>query len=104
MSNHLTPVAVAERIIGPIEQIALICGYSEKAGYVWRHSSSRRREGDFPTMGVVRSILAHAAAHDLPLKPEWLIWGADAAQVEAAIAAHQGSVPVPLIPSEVAAQ
>ncbi|MBR9765459.1 MAG: hypothetical protein GYB53_18545 [Rhodobacteraceae bacterium] len=104
MSNHLTPVAVAERIIGPIEKIALICGYSDKTGYGWRHSTSRRREGDFPSMGVVRSILAHASAHDLPLRPEWLIWGADAALVEAAIAAHQGATSVPLLPSEVAAQ
>lgn len=39
--------------------------------------------GDMPSARVMRSLLAHAAAKGIPLKPEHLIWGAPAAEVEA---------------------
>ncbi|WP_147407592.1 hypothetical protein [Pseudooceanicola algae] len=92
-------------MIGPIELISVLCGYSEKAAYRWRHPSNTRAGGDFPSLRDLRRLHAHVRAHDLPLKPEWLIWGAFEDEVEAAIRAHP--CPLPLVARlrpEVAAQ
>lgn len=82
MCSHLTPSQIVETLIGRPEVVGPIIGMSEKSGYRWRRSSSTRDLGDMPSARVMRSLLAHAAAKGIPLKPEHLIWGAPAAEVE----------------------
>jgi hypothetical protein len=84
MSKDLTPLEVCERLIAPVEDIGPIVGYSLKAAYNWRRPSKFRRAGDLP--GVVqRKLLDHARARGILLKPEWLIEGADADEISAAL-------------------
>lgn len=83
MSNILTPVAVAEMLLGSIETVARASGRHEKAGYRWRYENSARVAGDLPSVDAIRHLLAHTAARSIPLKPEHLIWGAPAAEIEA---------------------
>lgn len=89
MSKHLTPLEVCERIIGSIEDLARICGHSDKAGYIWRRGSSNRDAGDLPSARHQRSLLAHAAKKGLPMKSDWLIFGASEREVDLEVAAHQ---------------
>lgn len=90
MSNdHLTPLQVAEALIGPPTAVSRAAGLTHKAAYNWRFGSAVREAGDIPTVMHMRSILAYAAAHAIPLKPEHLIWGAPAAEVEALLGQMQ---------------
>ncbi len=82
MTEHLAPLTVAETLLGGIEEVSRISGRGDKAAYHWRHRNTARDDGDMPSARVMRSLLAHAAAHGIPLKPEHLIWGAPAAEVE----------------------
>lgn len=96
MSSHLTPSQIVEALIGRPEVVGPMIGMTDKAGYRWRRSSATRDAGDMPSARVMRSLLAHAAAQGIPLKPEHLIWGAPAAEVEEILksmaAAPQGGI------------
>lgn len=83
MCSNLTPSQVVEALLGRPEVVGPMIGMSDKAGYRWRRSSATRDIGDLPNPRIMRSLLAHAAAKGIPLKPEHLIWGAPAAEVEA---------------------
>lgn len=89
MTQNLTPMQVCERLIGKPEQIAAAIGYQEKAPYHWRHAREGRDAGDLPTARVMRSLLAHAAAHRIPLTADHLIWGASEGEVAALLAGMQ---------------
>ncbi len=82
MSEHLQPAQIVEMLIGRPEVTGPIVGMSGKAGYRWRHASAIRDDGDMPSARVMRSLLTYAAANDIPLKAEHLIWGAPASEVE----------------------
>lgn len=90
MSEHLTPLEVCERMIGPLERIGSICGIHPKAPYLWRRASVGRRGGDFPHATHMRALLAHASANGIPLTADHLIWGASAAEIEALLARSRG--------------
>lgn len=81
MSDHLTPVQVCERLIGPLAELERIVGYKPKAAYAWLRSSGDRDAGYFPSVRLMQRMLAHAAARKIPLTAEHLIWGADAAEI-----------------------
>lgn len=83
MSNHLTPMAICERLIGPPERLAGVVGTGAKAPYQWRRASDNRDAGDLPSPRHMRALLAFAAARGIPLTAEHLIWGGDAAEIEA---------------------
>ena len=94
MSNdHLTPLEVAERLIGPPQVIDLAAGLRGKASYGWRRGSASRDPGDIPESRQMRNMLAYAAARQIPLKPEHLIWGAPAAEIEALLDQMQRATP-----------
>lgn len=78
----MTPSDVCERLIG-IGVIAKVLGYDRSAPFQWRHASKTRDAGDLPSARAMRRLLAHAAARQIPLTAEHLIWGADAAEIEA---------------------
>lgn len=82
MSYNLTPLEVCERVIGPPERLAAICGKKPKAGYGWRRETKWRRAGDFSAPDM-RALLAHAGAKGLPLTADHLIWGAPEAEIAA---------------------
>lgn len=82
MSNNLKPAQVIEALIGPPSIVGPIVGLSDKAGYSWRRSSALREAGDVPSTRTMRMLLTHAAARDIPLRAEHLIWGAPEAEVE----------------------
>ncbi|PIL20524.1 hypothetical protein P775_08320 [Puniceibacterium antarcticum] len=86
MSRHLTPVQVCERLIGPVETLGPIAGLQAKAAYGWRRESQYRDAGDL-TPRANRALLAHAAAHDIPLTADHLIWGAPEEEIEQLLAA-----------------
>lgn len=92
MSDHLTPVEVCERLIGPLPVLEGIVGYRPKAGYAWKRSSGVRAPGDFPSVSIMRRLLTHAAARQIPLTPDHLIWGASAEEIEALIATQPASL------------
>lgn len=83
MSDHLTPVEVCERMIGPLPVLERIAGYRPKAGYAWRRSSQGRPAGDFTGVKIMRALLAYASARNIPLTADHLIWGAPASEIEA---------------------
>lgn len=87
MSNHLTPFDVVQRLIGPPERVGPVVGMSEKTGYGWRRASANRDAGDIPSARTMRALLDHARTHSIPLTAEHLIYGADADEVEAMLAA-----------------
>ena len=77
---------VCERLIGKPEQIAAAIGLKEKAPYHWRNARTGRAAGDFPSATVMRQLLAHAAARQIPLTADHLVWGASEAEVDAILA------------------
>lgn len=85
MSDHLTPLEVCERLIG-IGSIAEVLGYDRSAPFGWRHPSSSRDAGDFPSARIQRRLLAYAAARQIPLTADHLVWGASAEEIEALMA------------------
>jgi hypothetical protein len=92
MKQNLTPLEVCERLIGPLEKLSVICCYASKAAYNWRHPSSARDAGDFPSPKLIRLVLAHAAARGIPLTAEHMIWGAPAAEIDALLEARSHQV------------
>jgi hypothetical protein len=91
MSSHLTPLEVATRALGGIEAVSVVCGRHPKSAYQWRYASGTRAAGDLPDGVAQRALLAHCAARGLPMRADWLIWGAPAAEVEAALAEARAS-------------
>jgi len=87
MTLHLTPLQVCERLIGKPEQIASAIGLHEKSAYHWRNARTGRAAGDLPSATVMRALLAYAAARQIPLTAEHLIWGASEDELAALIAA-----------------
>jgi len=83
MSNHLTPVEVCQKLIGPLPVLEAVVGYAPKSGYVWLSGTKNRDAGDFPTARLMRRLLAHAAAKRIPLTADHLIWGASAEEIAA---------------------
>ena len=77
---------VVERLIGKPEQIAKVVGYKEKAAFPWRNATQKRPAGHFPSTMIIQRLLAHAAAHQIPLTADHLIWGASEAEIEALLA------------------
>lgn len=88
MSNHQTPLAVAEALIGGPEKIGAVCGVHPKSPYQWRGEASLRQAGDIPYAAHMRALLAHSAAHGLGLTADHLIWGASQDEVAAILTAR----------------
>lgn len=82
MSEQFTPLEVAERIIGDLGRLAVICGIDAKAPYHWRRGSSSRAAGYMPIRRT-RQLWLHCKTRGLPLRPEWLLEGATAEEIEA---------------------
>ena len=89
MSNNLTPIEVCERLVAPVEELAVLCGFQRKTSYRWRTGSGWRDVGDLPPRAN-RALLDHSDRHALGLTAEHLIRGASAAEV-AAILADRGA-------------
>lgn len=70
-----------------MDRIAAITGDHPKSPFAWRHASKFRRAGDLPSADKMRSLLLFARDRNLPLTAEDLIFGADAAELEARLAA-----------------
>jgi len=105
MSKHLTPTEVCEALIGKPDVLASICHIDPKAPFGWRQASKGREPGDIPHARHLRALLAHSAARQLGLTAEHLIWGAEAAQIEAILAARAGGIGVEFRPAaQVAAE
>jgi hypothetical protein len=94
---------VCEALIGPIEDIARIAGQKPKAAYRWRHRSVWRDAGDIPSARYMRTLLAHAAARQIPLTADHLIFGAGAEEI-AALVAELKNAPHPRAAAQVAAE
>ena len=75
-------------LIGRPEELSRIAGLGPKAAYGWRYGSKWRDDGDVGSARHMRALLAHARQHGIPLTAEHLIWGADAAEIEALLAAQ----------------
>lgn len=88
MSNHRTPLEVAEALIGRPEVIGQIAGIHPKSPYQWRDKSGLRNAGDIPYAAHMRALLAHSAAHQLGLTAEHLIWGASQDEVAEILASR----------------
>ncbi|MES2667432.1 MAG: hypothetical protein V4712_15140 [Pseudomonadota bacterium] len=86
MSSNLPPLQVCERLIGKPEQLSVICGKEPKTAYAWRHASLNRGAGDLPSTRDMRALLAYAAAHQIPLTADHLIWGASEEELAALVA------------------
>ena len=91
MRPHLTPTQVVEALIGPPETVGTICEINSKAPYQWRNGSGSRDPGDLPSTRSMRRLLAHSSARGLGLTEKHLIWGADAAEIAAILAARPGN-------------
>ena len=88
MTQHLTPFAVCERLIGKPQKIAAAIGMNEKSPFHWRHARTGRIAGDLPSATVMRALLDHSEAHALGLTATHLIRGASEAEVAAILAAR----------------
>lgn len=89
MSDHLTPVQVCERLIGPLPELERIAGYRPKGGYAWLRSSGVRAPGDFPSTALQKLLLAHSDRLRLGLTADHLIRGATSAEIEAILATRE---------------
>lgn len=85
MSNHRTPLEVAEALIGRPEKIGEIVGVHPKSPYQWRDKAGLRAAGDLPYDSHKRALLAFAAANQIPLTAEHLIWGASEEELAALV-------------------
>lgn len=83
MSEHITPAAVVEYLIGRPEKIGAAIGSDPKLAYSWRKPSKNRDAGDIPSARHMRRLLAFARANQIPLEPRHLIEGATRAEIEA---------------------
>lgn len=89
MGKHLTPMQVCERLIGKPEQIAAVTDLHPKSPFHWRNARSGRDAGDMPSVGIIRRLLTHSAAHGLGLTADHLIWGAGEEAVAEILAARR---------------
>lgn len=89
MENHLTPFLVLLHLIGRPEKIGQICGIHEKSPYIWRRGSKWNDADDIPSARHMRSLLRYSEIHGLGLKIEHLIFGADADEIDAILAARE---------------
>lgn len=94
MQNHLTPVEVLQRLVGPLPELERIAGYKEKSSYAWLRAAPGlgRKPGELPSVKLMQIFLTHAAAHDIPLTAEHLIWGAAEWEIDQLVAAMQSHV------------
>ena len=83
MSDHLTPVEVCQRLIGPLPDLERIAHYKPKSAYAWLRSSSDREAGYLPSVKLMQVFLTYAATHHIPLTADHLIWGAPADEIAA---------------------
>lgn len=83
MTERLTPMEVVDRLICPRKDLHRVCGLKAKACYNWGP--------DIPKAEHMRSILSHCSAQGIPLKPEWLIEGADIRDIHAALDAMKAA-------------
>lgn len=89
MSGNLTPIQVAERLIGKPEALAVVSGYHPKSFYAFRQAAQNRDAGDFGSTRIQRALLAHSAAHGLGLTADHLIWGASETEVSEILSLRQ---------------
>lgn len=89
MSGNLTPLQVAERLIGRPETLAVVASYHPKSFYAFRQAAQNRDAGDFGSTRIQRALLTHSAAHGLGLTAEHLIWGAGEEAVAEILAARR---------------
>ncbi|MCB1349827.1 MAG: hypothetical protein KDK11_14760 [Maritimibacter sp.] len=80
MIDHLTPLAVCERLIGPKPELERIAGYRPKAAYGWERSARTRAGGGLPPRAQ-QAILKHIREQRLPIPADWLIEGATLKEV-----------------------
>jgi hypothetical protein len=99
MSDHLTPVQVCEKLIGPLAELERIAGYRPKTAYAWLRSSMERQAGDLPSVRLMQCFLAHARARGIPLTADHLIWGAPRDEIDELLAA----MPARILPSDIGA-
>ena len=83
--------------------IAEVVGYVRNAPYLWQKPAKGRRVGDLPSATVMRLLLAHAAARQIPLTADHLIWGASEAEITALLAQMADAPPTFASRREVAA-
>lgn len=86
----MTPVQVAEALIGPPPVLGPALGVSASAPFQWRYQRGRRDAGDFPSTAIVRRLLAYSNARGLGLTEKHLIWGATVPEIEEILAARRG--------------
>jgi len=103
MTQHLTPLAVCECLLGTSEDVALALGYDCKSAYPWRHASKTRDAGDFPSARLMRRLLDHSDARGLGLKAEHLVRGASRAEIDAILALRAAPCEI-AAPRQVAAE
>lgn len=84
MSSNLTPLDVAERLIGSKPRLAEICGVGPKAPYTWARAAKWRPAGYFPVSAQLK-LIAHVRRAGLPVDPLWLIEGAPIEAVHGAL-------------------
>lgn len=89
MRAHLSPFVVLLRLIGGPAIVADACGISDKAPYKWRIPSKVHDADDVPSARHMRRLLRYSDARGLGLKPEHLIYGADADEIDAILAARE---------------
>lgn len=89
MSSNLTPLEVAERLIGQKPVIAQICGLGAKAPYTWEANAKQRPAGHFPVSAQLKLIAYVRHAHP-EIDPMWLIEGAPLKAVLAALDQMRG--------------
>lgn len=83
--------------------IAEVLGYVKTAPYLWQKPAKGREVGDLPSAIVMRALLTHAAANQIPLTADHLIWGATEAEVAAILAQRDAPAPAFTSIREVAA-
>lgn len=79
----MTPLEVCEALFGGYEAVAKAVGHSKNAPLNWRHASSSRAAGDFPSATVMRKLLDHSDQRRLGLTATHLVRGASRAEVDA---------------------
>ena len=92
MSSHLTPAAAAFRALGSYRRTAQVVGLSPKTMFGWLRPSKGRLAGDIPSSEHIRKLLLHARANGIPLTAEHLIFGCDAEELAALLAASRADI------------
>lgn len=76
MKQHLSPVDVCVALLGSVPAVGEAAGLRGKSAFPWRRPSNFRDAGDLPSVRVLRKIHGELVARDLPVKLEWLVYGA----------------------------